>query len=234
MGQKRPITPEKRLLELIENSKGKNSKIVGAYKVKRNGKSLFSFNAWLGRISFFKDKFRKRSKQSFGLNIKTVNSLIALGLLVLVVFFMNIMIRSINDLKKTKNMEFRSGEIEDLLVYQDKTFTDRYLSYYSNKTDKRDIFKMDIGEKTMVQKEESGLTAQINIKFLNEMIIRATKNLRLVGISWSDKPDALIEDIEALRSFIVIKGDMIGEVKVIDILKDKVLLGFKGEQIEIK
>ena len=72
------------------------------------------------------------------------------------------------------------------------------------------------------------------MKSPNEMIIEATKNLKLVGISWSNNPDALIEDTEALRSFIVRKGDMIGEVKVDDILKDKVLLGFKGEQIEIK
>ncbi|MCK5491883.1 MAG: hypothetical protein KAJ14_02090, partial [Candidatus Omnitrophica bacterium] len=86
----------------------------------------------------------------------------------------------------------------------------------------------------IVQKEEPDLTAKINMKSPNEMIIEATKNLKLVGISWSNNPDALIEDTEALRSFIVRKGDMIGEVKVDDILKDKVLLGFKGEQIEIK
>ncbi|MCK5393448.1 MAG: hypothetical protein KAI91_03860 [Candidatus Omnitrophica bacterium] len=234
MVQERPITPEKQLLELIENSKGKNSKIVGAYKVKRKGKSFFSFNAWLGRIFFLKGELKKRSRKKIILSIKAVNGFMTLGLIVLAGTFIYIISGAMNDLKKVKNRGLKSGEIESLLVFQGRTLNDRYLSYYMNKINKRDIFKMENVEEEIVQKEEPDLTAKINMKSPNEMIIEATKNLKLVGISWSNNPDALIEDTEALRSFIVRKGDMIGEVKVDDILKDKVLLGFKGEQIEIK
>ncbi|MCK5288197.1 MAG: hypothetical protein KAJ79_03975, partial [Candidatus Omnitrophica bacterium] len=181
-----------------------------------------------------KGELKKRSRKKNILSIKAVNGFMTLVLIVLAVTFIYIISGAMNDLKKVKNRGLKSGEIESLLVFQGRTLNDRYLSYYMNKINKRDIFKMENVEEEIVQKEEPDLTAKINMKSPNEMIIEATKNLKLVGISWSNNPDALIEDTEALRSFIVRKGDMIGEVKVDDILKDKVLLGFKGEQIEIK
>ena len=62
----------------------------------------------------------------------------------------------------------------------------------------------------------------------------ATQDLKLVGISWSNDPIAMIEDSKALRTFFVTRGQMIGEVRVQAIFKDKVVLSYGGEEIELR
>jgi type II secretory pathway component PulC len=61
-----------------------------------------------------------------------------------------------------------------------------------------------------------------------------TQNLKLVGISWSNDPDAMIEDTKTTRTFFVKRGQMISEVKVKDIARDKVVLTYDGEDIDLR
>ena len=71
-------------------------------------------------------------------------------------------------------------------------------------------------------------------KLPSQKTLEATRNLNLVGISWSDDPDAMIEDTQALRTFFVKRGDYIGSIKVEAIFKEKVLLSVDGEEVELK
>jgi type II secretory pathway component PulC len=57
----------------------------------------------------------------------------------------------------------------------------------------------------------------------------------LVGIAWSNDPEAMIEDGKNKRTFFVKRGQTLDdEVKVVTIFKDKVILTFKGKEFELR
>ena len=91
---------------------------------------------------------------------------------------------------------------------------------------RRDIFSFVSEEKRKVAKKESKL-------FATE-IAAVLKRYKLVGISWSDDPDAMIEDTKVKKTFFVKIGNIMDKVKVQAILKDKVVLEYRGEKIELK
>jgi type II secretory pathway component PulC len=96
-------------------------------------------------------------------------------------------------------------------------------SYYVEKVAQRDIFNI-----------EQKRTASASTRKSTGEIQEAVKNLKLVGISWSENPDAMIEDSRAMRTFFVKRGQMLGEFKVKAIYKDKVILEYNNEEIELK
>ncbi|MCM8797134.1 MAG: hypothetical protein NC923_04565, partial [Candidatus Omnitrophica bacterium] len=122
--------------------------------------------------------------------------------------------------------DVKSQNITTMLGTQDVPFLKRSASYYSEKIRERDIFKM--------QTKKTVSAAEALPKTPSSRIIEATQHLRLVGISWSNDPDAMIEDSKALRTFFIKRGQMIGEVKVQAIFKDKVILSYAGEEIELR
>ena len=75
---------------------------------------------------------------------------------------------------------------------------------------------------------------QTEMKVTSARILDATETLKLVGISWSNDPDAIIEDTKDTKTFFVKTGQKIGEVKVQAIFKDKVVLSYQGEETELK
>ena len=72
------------------------------------------------------------------------------------------------------------------------------------------------------------------MKVVNQEVISAAQNFKLVGISWSNDPDAMIEDTKAKKTFFVKRGQMVGEFKVQAISRDKVILSYGQEEIELK
>ncbi|MDD5079802.1 MAG: hypothetical protein PHH68_05695 [Candidatus Omnitrophica bacterium] len=96
------------------------------------------------------------------------------------------------------------------------------LIYYVDGIGKRDIFRM--GGKFDNGAENATLSK------LEEL----AQTLKLVGISWSDDPDAMIEDSQMSQTFFVKKGQKIGEFTVENISKDKVSLRSGKEIIELK
>ena len=233
MAKERPITPEKQLLSLIESSKT-NRQGVQAQAIKHKRLSFFSFGAWVGRISFFKGAFKKRvqgSKPSY-LNIKLVNRVLGLCILVLAVYFTNDLYGSLNSLKVMPDLGFKPQEDVSLEGAQSPSFIKKEASYYTEKVSQRDIFKM--GKKEPIVEEVAPQETPAEIPVATSKIIEKTQNLRLVGISWSNNPDAMIEDTKALSTFFVRRGQMIGEVKVQAIFKDKVVLSYEGEETELR
>ena len=101
------------------------------------------------------------------------------------------------------------------------------LSYYTEKVIERNIFRMGLSDATTEVMEEDIIPA-------SETIAEMVQNLKLVGISWSKSPDAMIEDTESVRTFFVKRGQMIGKLKVQAIFKDKVILSYEGAEVELK
>lgn len=228
MDKARPVTPEKQLLKLIEEPRTKNSLALDAGAIKHHSLSLFSFGAWLGRISFSKDRFKRwfRGLKYKQLDIKVINKILGIGVFILTFYFISNFFVSLINLKKSPDLESKTLEARNLISSSETSLLKKAVSYYLEKVRQRDIFKM--GAKT------PGSSAKSVLRAPTSRIIEATQHLKLVGISWSGDPDVMIEDTKALRTFFLKRGQMIGEVEVQAIFKDKVVLGYGGEEIELR
>lgn len=97
-------------------------------------------------------------------------------------------------------------------------------AYYLQKVSSRDIFK-----------EESSAPAPAKKTAAPAEPPAVTKNLSLVGISWSSNPDVIIEDKELKRTYFVKRGQAVGDgVKVEAIYKDRVVLSYEGTEFELR
>ncbi len=218
MAQFNPSTPERELLKLIEED-SKTSFSSGSNKIKR----ILSFTAVKGRLSFLKRNIlRKFSFKEF--SIASFNRLLAIILLALVFYVSIDILTSANMLKKRVDNSFKMEGNASFSASKEISHL-RELAYYVNEAKKRDIFNI-----ITVKKEEKLVEKQID----DTEIIEKTKHLKLVGIAWSDNPDAMIEDANAKRTIFVKEGDNINEIVVKKILKDKVILSLEGKEIELK
>ena len=227
MAEARPTTPEKQLLRLIEDPKI-NTATIQARAIKHHSLSLFSFTAWLGRLSFLKGIFKKRfhAAKPHQLNIKLINKLLGLFIFALTVYFISNIFSSLINLKKMPHLEFKPQGGISFAPGQEPSFLKKAASYYFEKVRERDIFKMGA--------KPASAAIEAPVRAPSSRIIEATQHLKLVGISWSNDPDAMIEDTQAVRTFFVKRGKMIGEIKVQAIFKDKVVLSYAGEEMELR
>ena len=227
----KPLTPERQLLNLIEEPQGRKA----AFKteaIKRKGLSLLSFGAWLGRVSFFNLKFKGWFKAgSFrGLDIKSVNLFLGLCVFVLGGYFIFSFSSSARELKKgTAGLEVKPVEAHAGGTAAAKASILKAAAYYLEKARGRDIFKMVSDEEP---RSRTIPRSQAETRRITELI----KNLRLVGISWSADPDVMIEDTNMQRTFFLKKGQVMENinVKVEAVFKDKVVLSCDGEEAELR
>lgn len=189
--------------------------------------SMLSPGAWFGRIAFLTDNLKKRFKDgSFQLDIKLLNKILMAAVIVLTVYFFTSLYTSIVSLTKFPALKtsVQEAKRQDLSAASVSVLKNT-ISYYTEKVKQRDIFKIG---KVAAPKEEQAP------KEATPKIIEETQHFKLVGISWSNDPDAMIEDTVALRTLFVKRGDMVGRVKVQAIFRDKVVLSFEGEETELK
>ncbi len=100
----------------------------------------------------------------------------------------------------------------------------RGLSYYSEKVVSRNIFKRG-GKIDEEKKADQSPSAKA---------LELVQALRLVGISWSDSPDAMVENTKSGQTFFIKKGQSVGELQVEDIQKDRLILRYNRELVELK
>lgn len=215
------LTPEKQLLKLIEEPTSKGN--IKAEAAKRSSLSLFSLGALKGRLSFFKQRFGKdfKNRSSFALDIPLLNTGLKSLLFILSLYFIiNLVLTPVKS-KKLLDLEGKMENNAGSLTVQPVASLLRSSSYYLEKVRERDIFKM------APRKQE-------DIKIVTSKIIEATKNFKLVGIAWSDDPDVMIEETVSKRTFFLKKGQMINKVRLEAVFKDKVILSFEGEEIELR
>lgn len=152
------------------------------------------------------------------INIKALNVILLAAGVALAARFGMIIDGSI---KKMKAIDFAitSDTASEL---REKTVL-RKVEYYLDKVKKRDIFRM-------------GARPDAPDMGLSSKAVEATQNYRLAGISWSDDPDAMVEDIKAQKTFFVKKGQTIsgGDITVEDITKDRVILRYGKDKVELR
>ncbi len=159
----------------------------------------------------------KNGKKEF--NIKALNC----GLFVFAVLLSLYYIKGISfSLNQIKNIDFGNfASLKGAEAVANEAFSLKPFSFYLESVKKRDIFRM--GRKPPVEGE-----------LISSKAAEATQNLRVVGISWSEQPDAMIEDIKTGKTYFVKKGQIAGEFKVEAIYKDRVTLKSGMESIDIR
>ncbi|HPN72952.1 MAG TPA: hypothetical protein PKZ41_03045, partial [Candidatus Omnitrophota bacterium] len=226
MVQRKPITSEKQLLSLIENPEGPNELKMRARAVRRGSSPLFSAAVLRERFFFLTENLKKVLSPA-GLKRlaekNLINRVLFFGALLAASYAIADFSYLLNYSDRMEDLEARRYE-KSGFDFSAKPFSDdKGEEYYLKKTAERNIFRM--GYKAPEPEPEVPVERETRYSPV-PAITEMTQDLRLVGISWSERPDALIEDSKAFRTFFVREGQMIGEVKVEQILKDRVVLRY--------
>ena len=233
MVQRKPITSEKQLLSLIENPDGQNALDI---KARAAGRRLFPLFSAERRERFFFSV--KRLKVYFSpaswkglLEKNVINKVLFFAALLAVSYAIadfSYLLNYADRMQELETKRYEKGDAEfSLKLPEAKKGEEHYLA----KIAERNIFRM--GYVTPEPEPEVPVAREARYSPVPE-IVELTQDLKLVGISWSAEPDALIEDAKALRTFFVREGQMIGKVKVEQILREKVVLSYEEDTVELK
>ena len=203
------MTPEERLLKIIENPDTQKRPVPLAAKIR--SLSPGSIKEWFSGIRMDKDILKK-------INLRAVNKIIAvICALVTLVWIFDFGRGGIALAKRFKKIS--SGEA---LVSPDEgkqPKIDVTIDEATIQVRKRNIF-------TFVPTKEEATSAV--------SVGPTLSNFKLVGILWSDNPQAMIENSKEQRTYFVSKGDKIGELDVRSVLRDKVMLGKDDQEWELR
>ncbi len=180
----------------------------------------FVFPKYLQNIfSLFLPKAKKTKNGKKEFNIKALNCGFFVFAALLTLYYIKNVSFSLNQIK---NIDFGNlASLKGVELDSKEALLLKPFSFYLENIKKRDIFRM--GRKPALEGE-----------LISSKAAEATQNLRVVGISWSEQPDAMIEDIKAGKTYFVKKGQMAGEFKVEVIYKDRVTLRCGMENIDIR
>ena len=225
MAENEPVTPEKQLLKLIENP---STAAFQAQQVKREGKKWLSWGALKGRVGFLKSISATRWN-SFGKLIQTppgllqINMALKLCILLLVLYLGYSIVAMTFQLRKASHLILQPDK--SIPFETEEPVTLKNLSYYTDKVGARDIFKL-------------GPTAGTSEKSQSEAPPEEedpSKNFSLVGIAWSNDPEAMIENTQLKRTHFVKRGQFFDQsVKVVAIFKDRVVLSQNDKEFELR
>lgn len=185
-------------------------------------KSFTIFPAIRRKIQFlFPSKIVDLKPRSFlkSLNLKILNILLGLAAIFLSIYLIvDFAFGSVNidqffkKLSKTKRLRFEESSLTKV-----KPFL-----YYLEMIQRRNIFSPIVYKTVEETKTE-----------IRETMKSLTANIKLVGISWDSEPTAMIEDTKTLKTYFLKQGDIIGEFKVEEIFKDRVILSYKEGKFEL-
>lgn len=203
-------TSEEKLLHLIENP---------TLKTKKEFKPPFKRRPPLGfsRLSLaIKEFWLKRQAKVFTLKF-TNKVLIALCIVITLFVVFDFMMGS----KDVKNLYLVEKGLIPSEVGEDKITQSLPLAEYLTQIKKRDIF-VSIEKEFPTYEEGEAIT-----------ITSLSESLVLVGILWSSVPQVMIEDTNVNKTYILNKGDSINNIFIKDILRDRVILGYQDEEMEM-
>lgn len=232
MEQERPSTPEKQLLNLIEDPKEQD---LSQKKIKRSSFSLFSLSALKGRLSFLLESIRSGSffTKAF-LNMKGLNRALKGCIAFLVLYLIGNFTMSVIRLKETP--EFVTKGSKSSVEIPATLLSGRRISDYLEGPRSRNIFSF--GDIQEVKEKEEEITEEIappteEIFTKAELLIQ---NLSLVGIGWSDNPDVMIKNTESGKMYFLKRNQRIdGIIKVEAVFKNSVILTYdNGKEMELR
>ena len=227
MAENESLTPEKQLLRLIENPKQASVRVENA---KREGKKWFSFPALKGRFDFWKNSSAKQrfslgkfTKSSYG--VEQINFILKVLFVVVVIYTAYSIWEMARGIKKASHLILAPDKASAETVAP--TFSLQNISYYMEKIKGRNVFS----PAQLVKKAGEEKTAVVTPNAEENPI----KDLTLVGIAWSDDPEAMIEDKKSGRTFFVKRGQTLANsFRIVAIFKDKAILNYEDKEYELR
>ena len=207
--EKENITPEEKLLKIIESGQAEKRKPPGVLN-KTQGKKK-NLAVWFQSIRINKDTLKF-------FNLQSVNRIIIAVCILITVFFIFDFFR-FNIQLKNRFAYAISGMAGVAPENEKPIFPELNTADILNQVKARNIFTF-FPEK--IQQTQQAVDS--------EMI----SNLKLVGIIWSDKPQTMIENTKEQKTYLLSTGENIGEVKIKKILRDKVVLSLEDKEWELR
>ena len=215
-----PLTPEEKLLRIIESPQGA-SRSVPSRRSLQDYK--FFFKSW-------QEKYKGAAGEKIGkfLNLKAVNVILAgiatAATIFLVVDFVigmprSLMVMSLEAAAKKKDVG--NLTIEGL----------EPLTIYLQEIKQRNVFALTAALQSAAG-AGAGAAAQTTSSPTEKPSFTST--LKVVGILWSDTPQAIIEDSKENKTYLLNRGSKIKEARVKEILKDRVILSYDNQEIELQ
>ncbi|OIO36225.1 MAG: hypothetical protein AUJ74_03140 [Candidatus Omnitrophica bacterium CG1_02_44_16] len=202
------LTPEEKLLRIIESP----PQAVQSMRRERRGPD-FKFD-----LKLLKAKYGEKLKAF--LNLKAAS--------VVLVFFSGLATMYLGldfwlgapRLTNVQRLEMRAKKMEvgDMTLGQLDP-----LSIYLHEITQRNIFSLP---ETVEQAAAKKAEPKVEIKSLID-------GLKVVGIIWSDAPQAIVEDSKNGKTDLLNRGSKIRNARVKDILKDRVILSYDGQEVEL-
>lgn len=221
------ISPEKRLLNIIEGEGSEAQKAVS--KPAGKGRKIFSIAALRARISFLRAKLSQGQIKRPGIHfsLSGFNFLMQLCIAGLMIY-LGLSIRV--EFSRLLKYDWTKQPGEAPLISTNVNAVASLLqseSYYINKVKSRNLFGFaDEPEEKAAFKEKP--------KEEPTKLETMVKDFKLVGISWSNDPDAIIEDEKAKKTYFVKTGHKINDISVQAIYRDKVILHYLSQEVELR
>lgn len=226
------LTPEKRLLELIEGSAGVGESGKPAEKIAeaRRGswKALVSVEELKNRFSLLKaglvEKFRHH-QSTFGLT--ELNQVLRFVVIVLAVFFLGDFLFQLTQLNRRVIDEAVLPEVPEFELSYERP----------NVESSEGLEFFDLGKMFMPYGKRLE-EAERMVKEQSARLLDLAAKLKLTGISYNPEESArafcMIEDIEKNITSFLREGDLLGSLRVKKIREDSVLLESQGETVELR
>ena len=207
---KENMTPEEKLLKIIENPQAPAGRINLGSAQKGSVKELL--------ISRFRDLHIDKDAILGYANIWTANKALAALCVVLTAFWIFDFINFGLSFNKRLNTLVKA---EGLLgaTSAGKVFTGAEIKEVLAQARKRNIFTLLSPKQEIIQ---------------TQALDQAVGNYKLVGIIWSDSPQAMIEDSKAGKTNLMSESEIMGDFKIKKILRDKVIISKDKMEWELR
>jgi len=210
------VTPEERLLKIIESPAGNTPKIrppvpKGRVKLSFIGKPVARF------------KGIRINREAFGkINLAGVNKM-ALYLCGLFTFFSLFVFIREGFALRARFEKIKTQAPTEIAAQSSLLDIDMDISSLLAASKRHDIFSL--APKAIQAESPAGQQA---------VSAAAAGNIKLVGIIWSDNPQAMIEDTKDQKTYLLSAGESFINFKVKEIFPDKVIMESQGKEMELR
>jgi len=206
------ITPEEQLLRIIEDPKTEKSKTPLPMKTTYGDiKFLTSF---FKSLHIQKDFFKR-------INLQAANKIILVICGIFTIFWLFDFIKTGSMLNKKLEKVIVEAQAYEPQNVNIKPIPEINISDAIMNAKKRNIYTFTM--LTAVAQSPTGTDVAAMIS-----------NLKLVGIIWGDNPQAMIESSKEQKTYLLNKDDMVDELIIKKILRDKVILGKDDKEWELR
>jgi hypothetical protein len=98
------------------------------------------------------------------------------------------------------------------------------------------VYVREIGRNNIFSLPESGAPspAAARVTAVSDTLKTIVQSFRVVGIIWADVPQVIIEDTKEGRTYFLNRGNKLKDVRIKEILRDRVVLSYDNQEIELR